>query len=47
MSFWTWVRGDSTGITLSVTVHDPSLVPELQKRAARDLETGATHLHVH
>lgn len=30
--------GDEAGITLRITEHDPSLVPELQKRAAKDLE---------
>ncbi|MGE5185003.1 MAG: hypothetical protein ACM31C_23200 [Acidobacteriota bacterium] len=30
--------GDSSGITLQLTVRDPLLVPELQRRAARELE---------
>jgi hypothetical protein len=32
--------GDKTGITVTITVHDPALVPELQRRAARDLESS-------
>jgi hypothetical protein len=31
-------RGDETGIQLTMTVSDPSLVPELQRRAAHELE---------
>jgi hypothetical protein len=31
-------RGDADGVELTVTVSDPALVPELQRRAARDLE---------
>ena len=31
-------RGDRDGITLTLTVRDKSLVPELQRRAAHDLE---------
>lgn len=33
--------GDSDGITISIVTHDPSLVPELQRRAAHELESGA------
>ena len=36
--------GDKEGITLTITVPDPALVPELQKRAAHELE--GTHHHV-
>jgi hypothetical protein len=34
-------RGDGGGITVSIVVRDPSLVPELQRRAAHDLEAAA------
>jgi hypothetical protein len=34
-------RGDSEGITISIVVRDPKLVPELQRRAAHDLEAAA------
>jgi hypothetical protein len=34
-------RGDSDGITVSIVVRDPNLVPELQRRAAHDLEAAA------
>lgn len=34
-------RGDADGITVSITVRDPKLVPELQRRAAHDLEAAA------
>jgi hypothetical protein len=34
-------RGDDTGITISISVRDPKLIPELQRRAARDLESSA------
>lgn len=34
------VRGEEGGITLSIVVRDPGLVPELQRRAAHDLETA-------
>jgi len=37
-------RGDTDGITVSITVRDPKLVPELQRRAAHDLE-AAVQLH--
>jgi len=37
-------RGDSEGITVSIAVRDPKLVPELQRRTAHDLEAAA-HLH--
>jgi hypothetical protein len=33
--------GDANGITLTITAHDQRLVPELQKRAAHELELGA------
>jgi hypothetical protein len=33
-------RGDANGIELTLTVDDPNLVPELRRRAARDLEAG-------
>lgn len=32
--------GTPEGITLTLTVRDPKLIPELQKRAAHDLELG-------
>jgi hypothetical protein len=34
-------RGDTSGITVSIVVRDPKLVPELQRRAAHDLEAAA------
>jgi len=34
-------RGASDGITVSLSVKDLSLVPELQRRVSHDLETGA------
>jgi hypothetical protein len=34
-------RGDASGITVSIVVRDPKLVPELQRRAAHDLEAAA------
>lgn len=39
-------HGDPSGISLQITVKDPRLVPELQRRAAHDLET-ASHSHPH
>jgi hypothetical protein len=33
-------RGDENGIELTMTVDDPSLVPELRRRAAHDLEAA-------
>ncbi|MBL9019177.1 MAG: hypothetical protein JNL83_33620 [Myxococcales bacterium] len=33
-------RGDSDGIVVSLSVRDPKLVPELQRRAAHDLESA-------
>ena len=33
-------RGDASGIELTMTVKDPSLVDELRRRAAHDLEAG-------
>jgi len=35
------VRGDAGGIAVSIVVRDLDLVPELQRRAARDLEAAA------
>lgn len=35
-------KGDTDGVTVSLIVRDPKLVPELQRRAAHDLELGAT-----
>lgn len=35
-------KGDTDGISVSLTVRDPKLLPELQRRAAHDLEMGAT-----
>jgi hypothetical protein len=37
-------RGDATGISVELTVEDPVLVPELQRRAAHELEI-ATRQH--
>ncbi|HEU4726387.1 MAG TPA: hypothetical protein VFT22_00795 [Kofleriaceae bacterium] len=34
-------RGDANGITVSIVIRDPNLVPELQRRAAHDLEAAA------
>jgi hypothetical protein len=34
-------RGDHDGITVSIVVRDAALVPELQRRAAHDLEAAA------
>jgi len=34
-------RGDTEGITVAIGVRDPKLVPELQRRAAHDLEAAA------
>jgi hypothetical protein len=33
-------HGDPAGISVEITVDDPKLVPELQRRAARDLEAA-------
>lgn len=33
-------RGDREGITVSIVTRDPALVPELQRRAAHELEAG-------
>jgi hypothetical protein len=33
-------RGDAGGVTVSLSVKDSALVPELQRRAAHDLEAG-------
>lgn len=35
-------KGTDDGITLTLTVRDRSLIPELQRRAAHDLELGVT-----
>ncbi|HEY5945808.1 MAG TPA: hypothetical protein VIV40_09965 [Kofleriaceae bacterium] len=40
-------KGSPDGITLTLTVSDPKLIPELQRRAAADLEVGSTHAHRH
>jgi hypothetical protein len=34
-------RGDDNGVTVSLTVRDPKLVAELQRRTAKDLEAAA------
>ena len=34
-------HGDGQGISVEISVRDPALVPELQRRAARDLEQAA------
>ncbi|MDX2091580.1 MAG: hypothetical protein SFX73_27215 [Kofleriaceae bacterium] len=39
-------RGDGEGVTLSISVRDPALVPELQRRTAHDLE-AAVRPHAH
>jgi hypothetical protein len=36
-------HGDATGISVELHVPDPALVPELQRRTARDLEAAARH----
>lgn len=36
-------RGDAGGITVEITIDDASLVPELQRRAAHDLEAAHRH----
>lgn len=38
-------KGSPDGITLTLSVDDKRLVPELQRRAARDLEMGSGHRH--
>lgn len=38
-------KGTADGITLTLTVRDRSLIPELQRRAAHDLELGARTRH--
>lgn len=35
--------GTPDGITLTLTVKDPALIPELQRRTAHDLELGGAH----
>jgi hypothetical protein len=34
-------HGDPSGISIEITASDPKLVPELQRRAAKDLEYAA------
>lgn len=34
-------RGEEGGVTVSIVIRDPALVPELQRRAAHDLEAAA------
>lgn len=36
-------RGDANGVTVSIAVRDPALVPELQRRTALELETAHAH----
>lgn len=38
-------RGDRDGVTLVITVSAPKLVPELQRRVAKQLEDRAAHAH--
>jgi hypothetical protein len=38
-------KGNDEGITLTLTVKDRALIPELQRRAAHDLELGAHTRH--
>jgi hypothetical protein len=38
-------QGSAEVITLTLTVRDRSLIPELQRRAAHDLELGSSHSH--
>jgi hypothetical protein len=38
-------HGDASGISVEITTTDPRLVPELQRRAARDLEAAAGQTH--
>jgi hypothetical protein len=38
-------RGDEGGVTLVLTIADPALIPELQRRTARDLEKGHAEPH--
>lgn len=33
-------RGDANAITITISIHDPKLVPELQRRAAHELESS-------
>jgi hypothetical protein len=35
-------QGDATGISVELTARDPALVPELQRRAAKELERAAS-----
>lgn len=35
-------RGDENGVTVSLIVRDPKLIPELQRRTAKDLEVAAS-----
>jgi hypothetical protein len=34
-------HGDQAGVSVEITIDDPALVPELQRRAAMDLEVGS------
>ncbi|HEX2691038.1 MAG TPA: hypothetical protein VHN14_30700 [Kofleriaceae bacterium] len=38
-------RGDASGIALTLTIADPTLVPELRRRAAHDLEAAQHRQH--
>ncbi|MBS1120557.1 MAG: hypothetical protein H6Q90_2785 [Deltaproteobacteria bacterium] len=38
-------HGDANGISVEITTPEPKLVPELQRRAAHDLEIAASHPH--
>jgi len=40
-------HGDDTGISIELRVNDPKLVPELQRRAARELEVTAQRKGTH
>jgi hypothetical protein len=40
-------EGEDATITVAITVDDPTLVPELQRRAAHELEAGARSREVH
>ena len=39
------VHGDPKTVTVEITIDDPKLVPELQRRAAHDLEAAAARHH--
>lgn len=38
-------RGDVNGVTLELRVDDPAMIPELQRRVAKQLELGTSHHH--